>query len=202
MEDKKFDKIIENMIDEYEVKYSHDSWRRLEQKLNYEEKEDALFDRVIANKLNNFSIPVTSGSFASFEKKTHRHSYNIYSKLKYIAGIAAVLLLIILTISYNTFPGKNKSIPLADNKIKNKSSIGTSGKIIQINDSKNNAARISGNKLINNESSIVRNSSRKITKSDFNLDTRINTFSDLCESRNLRFFLLLLQDKFLKFHAL
>lgn len=188
MEDKKFDKIIENMIDEYEVKYSHDSWRRLEQKLNYEEKEDALFDRVIANKLNTFSIPVTSGSFARFEKKTKQHSYNIYSKLNYIAAIAAVFLLIILTISYNTFLGKKKSVEVVSNKIQNKSTNGTSGTALKFKDHKNNIAEISVNAINNDKGSIVMNNSWEKTEKDLNLTIQVNTFSEFGIKYSFQFF--------------
>ena len=125
MEDKRFDKIIEDMINEYEVKYSFDSWRRLEQKLNYEEKEDELFDKVIAYKLNNFSVPVSTGSYSRFEKKTKSHGPNSYRNIIFALGIAASFLLILLTIGFNKFFNNKKSasIPITSIQAENEDNI-------------------------------------------------------------------------------
>ncbi len=113
MEDKRFDNIIEKLIEEYKIKYSQDSWRRLEKKLDHEDHEDILFDIVIANKLNNYSIPVSSGAFKKFETKSGFRSARKFSALKYFAGIAAVLLFIIFSITIlnnlDTDINKNKT---------------------------------------------------------------------------------------------
>jgi hypothetical protein len=192
MEDKRFDKIIENMIDEYQLKYSHDSWRRLEHKLNYEEKEDALFDRVIASKLNNFRIPMSASSFARFEKKANHNSYRSYRKHIYIIGIAASFLLMIFTIGYDAIFEKNSSnkVELAENDITRditKKNSGDHGPVLKTSDE---SEMISLN--INN--TIVKNDIRKISQYNLNsikINTPSSDFGIRYSFRNQNPFLLL-----------
>lgn len=176
MEDKRFDKIIENMIDEYQVKYSHDSWRRLEHKLNYEEKEDAIFDRVIANKLNNFSIPMSASSFARFEKKANLNSYRSYRKLIYIIGIAASFLLMIFTLGYDAIFEKNRSntVELAKNHSTSDITAKKSQKNGYIFKASDKSEKTSQS-IIN---TIVKSDNRKITLHNLNPIKIINPASD------------------------
>ena len=89
MEDKRFDKVIDEIVRDFEANYSSDSWKRLERKLDAEEKDNDQFDKMIAHKLNGYSIPLDNGSFSKFEVKLSQE-YKINSDFKWIKNIAAL----------------------------------------------------------------------------------------------------------------
>lgn len=94
MEDKRFDKVIDEIVRDFEANYSSDSWKRLERKLDAEEKDNDQFDKMIAHKLNGYSIPLDTGSFNKFEDKLDYEKKAEFN-FRWIKKIAAVIILIL-----------------------------------------------------------------------------------------------------------
>lgn len=92
MEDKRFDKVIDEIVRDFEANYSSDSWRRLERKLDAEEKDNDHFDKMIAHKLNGYSIPLDTDSFSKFEDRLGRKK-NTEFDFRWVKNIAAVIIL-------------------------------------------------------------------------------------------------------------
>lgn len=116
MEDKRFDKVIDEIVRDFEANYSSDSWKRLERKLDAEEKDNDQFDKMIAHKLNGYSIPLDNGSFSKFEVKLSQE-YKINSDFKWIKNIAATIILM-LYVSQLSYIDDNKLVGLENEQLK------------------------------------------------------------------------------------
>lgn len=118
MEDKRFDKVIDEIVRDFEANYSSDSWRRLERKLDAEEKDNDHFDKMIAHKLSGYSIPLDTGSFSKLQEKLQqKNSSNIdFRRIKNIAAVI-ILMLYALQMSNNDYnkPIINGSVQLTKN---------------------------------------------------------------------------------------
>lgn len=99
MEDRNLDRIVKDMITNFELRYAPGSWERFERKLNTIEKKDSEFDRIVADKLIKHTIPFQSLYYSRFQNKAGLSSNRKYQTTYVLAVIAASLLLLFVALS-------------------------------------------------------------------------------------------------------
>jgi hypothetical protein len=98
MEDSNLDRIVKDMITNFELRYSPGSWERFERKLNIIGKQDSDFDKMVAEKLRRHSIPVQPMSYSRFQERAGLSGRRKFRLAYILLGIAVSLLLLFVAL--------------------------------------------------------------------------------------------------------